>query len=335
MKIIVLCGGCSTERDVSLSSSEKIAGALKSRGHQVILLDVFWGSETRPDFKNEQDIAAAAAQYRELTPLTTDELKRSRSFFGPYVLEACKEADIVFLGLHGADGEDGKVQAAFDLFRIRYTGSGQLSSAIAMSKSATKSLLSGKIRMPSGIVLHAGDPFRERLSAPCVIKPDNGGSSVGVTLVFDDSEYESVVRSTFRYCDIILAEEMIKGRELTQGVLNGQALPPVEICPDEGFYDYTNKYSGKTKEICPAEIEKEVLELMSEYSLLAGRILGLTVYYRMDYILADDGTLYCLEANSLPGMTDTSLVPQEAMTIGMDYAQLCENIIKYSLQKYN
>ena len=138
MKIIVLCGGCSTERDVSLSSSEKIAGALKSRGHQVILLDVFWGSETRPDFKNEQDIAAAAAQYRELTPLTTDELKRSRSFFGPYVLEACKEADIVFLGLHGADGEDGKVQAAFDLFRIRYTGSGQLSSAIAMSKAKTK-----------------------------------------------------------------------------------------------------------------------------------------------------------------------------------------------------
>lgn len=335
MNIVVLCGGTSTERDVSLNSSEKISKALRSVGHNVILLDVFWGCDKIPDFDNSQDIAEAADEYRRMTGLITDELKSSREFFGPNVLALCKAADIVFLGLHGANGEDGKIQASFDLMNIRYTGSGYLGSAIAMSKDHTKEVLSQFIPMPKGIVLGSDDPYRERIAAPCVIKPNNGGSSIGVQIVENDADYDEALKAAFKYDDTVLVEEFIDGRELTQGVFDGRALPPVEICPAEGFYDYRNKYNGQTVEICPAPIEDSVLQEMSEYSELAGRILSLSVYYRLDYLLDKEGRLFCLEVNTLPGMTDTSLIPQEMAATGIDYPKLCDMIVKVSMEKYN
>ena len=334
MKIVVLCGGTSTERDVSLKTSEKVALALKSKGHSVLLVDVFWGSEEKLSFDDNQDISETADYLRSLSGLITEELKRSRAFFGENVLDICRESDIVFLGLHGANGEDGRIQAAFDLHNIKYTGSGYLGSAIAMSKERTKVVLSQKIRMPEGIVVTAGDPLRERISAPCVIKPSNGGSSIGVEIVDSDEDYERALLEVLRFDDTVLVEEFVDGRELTQGVLGGRALPPVEIIPKEGFYDYRNKYNGVTEEICPAELPESVLGQMSTISILAGQMLGLSVYYRIDYLLKEDGTLYCLEANTLPGMTDTSLIPQEAAAIGMDYPELCEEIISLSLKKY-
>lgn len=334
MNIIVLCGGTSTERDVSLNSSEKISNALRSVGHNVILLDVFWGSEEMLPFDNSQDIHAAADAYRQMTGLITQELKASREFFGPNVLELCRQADIVFLGLHGANGEDGKIQAAFELMNIRYTGSGYLGSAIAMSKDHTKEVLSQFIPMPKGVVLGLDDPHREKMPAPCVIKPNNGGSSIGVQIVTRDEDYEEALKAAFTYDDTVLVEEFIDGRELTQGVFDGKALPPVEICPGEGFYDYRNKYNGMTVEICPAPLDDEIVKEMSEYSELAGRILSLSVYYRLDYLLDKNGKLYCLEVNTLPGMTDTSLIPQEMAAIGIDYPTLCDMIVKVSMDKY-
>ncbi|MCF0142528.1 MAG: D-alanine--D-alanine ligase [Parasporobacterium sp.] len=338
MKIVVLCGGTSSERTVSLKTSEKVAKALASREHQVALVDIYFGCEDGAGFctgtyeENIRIIEETAASYHKKTALLENRVYRP-VFFGANVLKLCTEADIVFLGLHGANGEDGRVQATFDLLGIKYTGSGHLGSAIAMSKYHTKKVLSSEIPMPKGIILRKSDPEIENFPTPCVVKPSNGGSSLGVYIVTEDKDYLPAVKEAFEYDDVLLVEEFISGRELTQGVLNGKALPPVEIIPDEGFYDYTNKYNGLTKEVCPAEISPEVLEEMSRYSVLAGKILGLSVYYRMDYLLDASGKLFCLEANTLPGMTDTSLVPQEAAAIGMNYSTLCEKIIQLSLKK--
>lgn len=340
MKIAVLCGGISSERDVSLKTSSKVADALKKKGHSAVMIDVFLGTDAPVDFSADQDYFRDAellkARRNEITP----EKIAQYGLMGPNVFETCRAADIVFIGLHGENGEDGKIQAVFEENGICYTGSDSKSSAVAMSKFRTKELVSPFIEMPEGIVL-TEEEFRngsEKLKAihtPCVIKPSNGGSSVGVLIVNDEAELNSALQEDFRYDSTVLVETYIKGRELTQGVLDGQPLPPVEICPDENtWYDYENKYNGKTVEICPAQIPEDLLAEMSEKSVRFGEIVGLSVYYRIDYLLSENGKLYALEANSLPGMTDTSLVPQEAAAIGMDYPELCQKIIEISMEKY-
>lgn len=335
MNIVVICGGVSSEREISLRSSTKVSSALKSIGHNVIMIDVFFGEETMPNFNDDIDFTVKANELRAKNELITDSLIESTGLFGKNVIEICKKADIVFIGLHGENGEDGKVQAAFDELGIKYTGSDSTSSAIAMSKYKTKELVSPYILMPKGVVLHKGNPYQNEIDVPCVIKPNNGGSSVGVEIVLDKKDYDAALKRDFMYDSTVLVEEYIKGRELTQAVLDGKALPPVEICPEEDeWYDFNNKYNGITKEVCPAEISNDVLEKMSKYSIEFGNILGLSVYYRIDYLLTEDNKLYALEANSLPGMTDTSLVPQEAKAVGIDYPQLCDMIINISLKKY-
>ena len=335
MNIVVLCGGTSSERAVSLSSSEKIADALKENGHSVVLLDVFFGSDNAADITPGFDIKKEAARLRELSKTLTDKMKMSRPFLGPNVIETCKKADIVFLGLHGENGEDGKIQAAFDLLKIKYTGSPYRGSCIAMSKSLTKDVISGQVLMAKGQTLIKTAKEECKICAPCVIKPSNGGSSLGVTVVKNKADKANAIEEAFKYDDTVLVEEFISGRELTQGVLGGKALPPVEIVPPEnGEYDYENKYNGLTDEICPAPVAESVLKKMSETSLLIGRLLGLEVYYRIDYILSDDGRLFCLEANTLPGMTSTSLLPREAKEDKISYNELCETVVKLSLEKY-
>lgn len=335
MNIVVLCGGVSSEREVSLRTSTKVSRALSGKGHNVVMIDLFFGADEKPVFGTKQDFNETANILRTKNELITPELIKKTGLMGPFVLDICKEADIVFIGLHGENGEDGKIQAVFDKEGIKYTGSGPESSAIAMSKHETKKVVGPHIRMPKGITAVKGAE-NEKLKAPCVIKPSNGGSSVGVMLVMDDADYDSALEACFKYDDTVLVEEYIEGRELTQAVMDGQALPPVEICPDKGeWYDYLNKYNGNTREVCPAQIPSEVLEEMSEKSIRFGKILGLSVYYRIDYLLDKDGVLYALEANTLPGMTDTSLVPQEAAAVGIGYPELCEKIIEISLKKYN
>lgn len=339
MKITVLCGGISTEREVSLKTASRVADALQKKGNEVVMIDVFFGASSVPDFSVQRDFFAMAEELKQRKGEITEELKKEYGLMGPNVFATCKASDVVFIGLHGENGEDGKIQAVFEEAGIAYTGSDSRSSAIAMSKAKTKELVSPYIEMPRGIVLHRDDAeetIAERnIKAPLVIKPSNGGSSVGVLLVMDDAEFEKALAEDFQYDDTVLVEEYIKGRELTQAVLDGVALPPVEICPNtDEWYDYENKYNGKTLEICPAEIPEEVLKEMSEKSVRFGEIVGLSVYYRIDYLLSEDGKLYALEANSLPGMTETSLVPQEAEAVGISYLELCEKIIQISLAKY-
>lgn len=355
MKIVILAGGLSTERDVSLTSGGLVCSALRKRGHQAILVDVYLG---RPDIEISKDVFLTYGTGEVEAPKISKgvpDLEKIRSmrpepqiFFGPNVLELCRMADIVFLALHGEHGENGKVQAALDLMGIPYTGTGTLGSALAMHKEISKEIFRQRgIPTPEGFCLKKGEPLPENCPMPCVIKPCSGGSSIGVSIVREQNELEKALTDAFAYEEEILIERYIKGREFSVGLLDGKALPIIEIIPKCGFYDYENKYQvGNTVEECPAKLDEKIAEKMQRYAEEVYRILKLEAYGRVDFLLeemktedsvditsASDAPIYCLEANTLPGMTPISLLPQEAAQIGLDYGTLCEKIIEISLKK--
>ncbi len=341
MKVVVLAGGISTERDVSLISGKMIYQAVKRLGHQAVLLDVFLGMK-RDDiehiFESGEDFARDIADIREINPdISAVKAMREdggKSYFGPNVIQICQMADVVFLGLHGEDGENGKVQAAFDLLGIRYTGTDFVSSALSMDKSLSKELfVYNHIPTPAGTVVKKGQETKTDVPFPCVVKVCSGGSSIGVSIVNEEAEYEAALEDAFRYDDEVIVEQYIKGREFTCCVLDGKALPIVEIAPKEGFYDYKNKYqAGSTVEICPAPLDEEHTKQIQKISEDVFRVLRLKKYARMDFMMDEAGNLFCLEANTLPGMTPTSLIPQEAAAVGMDYDHLCQKIIDMAME---
>ena len=337
MKVVVLAGGISTERDVSLSSGSMIYKAMKAKGHQAILLDVYLGYEgdCLNIFEKEVDWAEKIGDISEKNP-DLEEVKAlrsdgGRSFFGPNVLEICGRADCVFLALHGANGEDGKVQACLELLGIPYTGTDFVSSALAMDKGITKDMFKAyDIPTPAGIRLKKGEREEKKVPFPCIVKACCGGSSVGVCIAWDEKEYEAAKEEAFRYDDEVIIEQYIEGREFSVGVMDGKALPVIEIAPKKGFYDYRNKYqAGSTVETCPAELPKEKTE---ELQKMAERVLRLKNYARMDFRMNHGGEIFCLEANTLPGMTPVSLLPQEAAVLGIDFPTLCEMILNNSLK---
>lgn len=344
MNIVVLAGGTSTERDVSLTTGRLVSASLKSLGHNVCFLDVFLGYDGSMNdigslFTNNTDDETCGT-IGTVDP-DIEKIKAQRGgdcLIGNNVIEICRFADIVFMALHGENGEDGKLQATFDLFGIKYTGSGCLGSAIAMNKYISKQIfIANNIPSPEYIYITKDNRSSlESVSFPCVVKPCSGGSSIGVTIVNDESELDKAIESGFKYENEIMIEKYIKGREFSIGILNGTALPSIEIKPKCGFYDYVNKYqAGMTEEICPAEISAETEGRIAEYAIKAYNALHLNVYARIDFLMDDNGDLYCLEANTLPGMTPNSLMPQEAAAVGISYAQLCEKIIEVSFDKYN
>lgn len=350
MKIIVLAGGLSTERDVSFKTGEMVAKALRENGHQVILLDVFMGySDKKEDltgiFERAEEVSVKVEGIPETAPdlakVKAQRKDQSDNFFGPNVIELCQMADIVFMALHGENGENGKIQAAFDLFGIRYTGTGYLGSALAMNKGMAKQLFAGRgIPSPKGISLKRGEEQTDLaelgISLPCVVKPCCGGSSIGVSIVRTKEAYEEALKEAFRWEDELVIEEYVEGREFSVGVIDYKALPVIEIAPVEGFYDYKNKYkAGSAVETCPAELPQDVTEQMQRYAEEVAKVLGLDTYSRSDFLLDKDNHIFCLEANTLPGMTPTSLLPQEAKVVGMDFNQLCEKLIEISLRKYS
>lgn len=345
MKIVVLAGGISTERDVSIVSGTMICKGLREKGHRAVLIDVYCGDERISEadlaqedclFPKEYDVNAAAAYMRSFNDQIAQMKKMRKKFFGANVLALCEAADVVFMGLHGEDGEGGKVQAAFDLMGIRYTGSGALGSAVAMDKGMSRKLFAAEgVPTAKGMTMKRSD---ERLDAdrngiglPCVVKPCCGGSSVGVEIARTQEEYAYALAVAFSYEEEVVVEQYIEGREFSVGVVDGKAYPVIEIAPLEGFYDYTNKYkAGSTIETCPALLDEDKTKEMQHYAELAFAALKLECYARMDFMMGKDGSLYCLEANTLPGMTPTSLLPQEAAAVGMDFAQLCEHLIEVS-----
>ncbi len=358
MNIVVLAGGISTERDVSIVSGTMACKALREKGHRAILLDVYCGDSRISDgldrqngdlnssgtqksfdawFPEEYDTDEAAAYMRSFNGQIA-EMKRTRQeFFGPNVLALCEAADVVFMALHGEDGEGGKVQAAFDLMGIRYTGSGALGSAVAMDKELSRKLFAKDgIPTAAGFMLRRDEERRpaceNEIGLPCVVKPCCGGSSVGVEIARTQEEYEKALETAFGYEEEVIVEQYIEGREFSVGVVEGRAYPVIEIAPLVGFYDYKNKYqAGSTIETCPAKLEEDKTAEMQRYAEMAYRTLKLKCYARMDFMMAKDGSLYCLEANTLPGMTPTSLLPQEAAALGMDFPMLCEHLIEVSL----
>ena len=345
MKIVVLAGGLSPERDVSLSSGVMACNAFVNAGHQAILLDLFYGM---PEFDGNAAALFAGAKLLPPHKIVDREpdlkaIAASRAVgwsdsIGLNVIEICRAADIVYMALHGADGENGSVQQVFDTFGIRYTGSSPEGCQLAMEKNLSKELFQRNgVLTPQGTLLRKGDAFDlDAFPLPAVAKPNSGGSSIGISIANTREELKAAVALAFEQEDAILIEEYVRGRELSCGVVGGKALPVIEIIPKVGFYDYVNKYkAGATLEITPARISEKDTDMVQRAAEKVFRILKLGVYARIDFLLTDDGRAYCLEANTLPGMTPTSLLPQEAAAVGIGYTELCEKIIALSLEKYS
>ncbi len=336
MKIIVLAGGLSPERDVSLASAALIANALIENGHDVMLLDLYLG-ENNPAIEPVYRNSSSAYRFSYAVPEHEPDLaaiaasaNNGGCLIGRGVMELCKAADAVFLGLHGSVGENGQLQAAFDLHGVRYTGTGYIGSLLAMDKDVTKRLLrENHILTADWTYVNLNESLElGAVAYPCVVKPCSCGSSVGVSIVENEAQLLDAINGAKKYEDHVLLEKKIEGREFSVGILDGEALPVIEIRPLSGFYDYKNKYQeGLTEEICPADISEDVRELLQSSAKAVHKALRLGFYSRVDFILDRDNNAFCLEANTLPGMTPTSLLPQEALAAGISYGALCERII--------
>ncbi|WP_099974281.1 D-alanine--D-alanine ligase family protein [Lactobacillus terrae] len=346
MKIVVLSGGRSTERNVSLSSGVKITNALRSKGHKVAYVDSFLGldipeSELTGLFTSEAEDETNLVISDEV--LTTEKINALRTdgsteLFGKNVLKICQMADIVYMGLHGEDGENGKVQGVFDVFNIKYTGSGSLASGIAMDKKFSKevfvqsNLRTAKYTSTKTSNINASDiPF----GFPMVVKPSNGGSSVGTHIIKDESELKEKVADALRFDKEALLEEFIEGREFSVAVVDGEPLPAVEITVDTGWYDFQHKFveNSVTHFITPPELDENLHREMQQMALDTFEALGMENYGRVDFLMKDN-EIYVMEANTLPGMTPLSLMPREAEAAGISYADLCERIIDSKVKIY-
>lgn len=344
MKIVVLAGGLSAERAVSLVTGTTACRALREDGHQAILVDLFLGIAELPQdpavlFDAPDGLCTDTEIAVDAPDLDAVRASRGgRSLIGPHVLEICQMADIVFLGLHGMDGEDGRIQAALDLLGVPYTGSGYLASAMAMDKEVTKRMMvSLGIPTPEWQILtyrpEDADELAQELPMPCVVKTIDGGSSLGVFLPDNREQLRDALVSVLKFGSRVLVEKRVYGRELMQGILGDQYLPAVMTIPSGHNFDYAAKYqAGGAAEICPAPITDAEQKKLGELALKLHHGLGLEVYSRADVILDEQGDLWFLETNSLPGMTPVSLLPKEASATGVSYNELCEEIVRQSIK---
>lgn len=329
MKIAVLMGGTSAEREVSLASGTAIVRALREKGHEVDTIDTATGHVPRDQ---EEQLLPGGVQ-RE----PPQNLEHRLELIDLAGLDELRGADLAFLALHGGHGEDGTIQALLELLGIPYTGSRPLGSGIAMDKDVTKRLLRDAqvptlpwrvARAPD--FAYDPDTIEDLVGIPCVVKPSREGSSVGLHVVRDRADLEAAVRDAARFDREVMIERFAKGRELTVGILGDQPLPPVEIRPKKGIYDYESKYTpGMTEYLCPAPLDEEQTAELQMYALRAFKVLKLRNYGRVDFILARE-QLWCLEANTLPGMTATSLLPKAASAVGIGFPELCDRIARAS-----
>ena len=324
-------GGTSAERDVSIASGLRIAAALRSRGHEVVSLDTATGVI---DANRERDLLAAGVQQAppDLESLAT----MARQSLSPMLgtLPEVRQADVVFLALHGGQGEDGTLQALLDLGGVRYTGTGQLGSAMAMDKDVSKRLFRDHgVQTAEWLMAPASaKEVQDSIGFPVVVKPSKQGSTVGLTLVREPSGLEAAITEAFKYDDEVMLEQFISGRELTVGILGHEALPIGEIIPKHELYDYECKYTkGMAVEEFPARLEPAVAAHVQAQAVLAFKALKLRGYARIDFRLDDSGGCFCLEANTLPGMTELSLIPQAAAAAGISFPELCERIVQLAI----
>lgn len=328
MRITVLLGGTSSERDVSLASGLRIAQALRSRGHEVTAIDTAHGT-----LAAAEEESMLAGQLMRTIPPDVQSLVRLEQGL-PQRLKALPETEVVFLGLHGGSGEDGTIQALLDLTGIPYTGSGHLASALAMDKELSKRLFrSAGVPTPDWVMAPAtADEVEQTCGFPCIVKPSKQGSTVGLSLVHERSGLQAAIETAFEHDDEVIIERFIPGRELTVAVLGGEALPVGEILPKHELYDYECKYTpGMAREVFPADLSAAETARVQDLALSAYDVLKLNGCARIDFRLGTDGEFYCLEANTLPGMTELSLVPQAANAAGLSFPELCERIVSLAL----
>lgn len=330
MKIAVLLGGTSAERDISLVSGIAIAKALEENGHVVEAVDCAFGDKLI-DYTG-QDINKIISAIPSDIEKNKNELNRNVVKTVAYLLE--NKFDIAFIALHGGYGENGQLQALLELMHIKFTGSNSLSSALGMHKHYSKILFRNNgIPTVEGVTLKKGETVNSEqlseLGMPLIIKPNDQGSTVGLTKVESAEQIEKSLKIAFEYSELALIEKYIPGKELTVSILDQTPLPVIEIIPRSGFYDYEAKYQhGQTSYICPAELPEKLTTRLQNIALNAYHALSCRHYARVDFRMDESENIYCLEVNTLPGMTPTSLVPKAAKAIGISFNMLVEKIVE-------
>lgn len=328
LRIAVLMGGTSAERDVSLASGIRITEALRSLGHEVVAVDTVAGLLAPAE---EQKLLAGGV-VKTAPPDTKSLMRMNAAMQG--TLRQLPEADVLFLALHGGQGEDGTLQALLDLTGVPYTGSGHLASALAMDKDLSKHLFRAA-GVPTADWLMAPATVNQVQSAlgfPVVVKPSKQGSTVGLHVVKEPGDLQKAIDDAYEHDDEVMIEKFIPGRELTVGILGDVALPVGEIIPKHEIYDYECKYTpGMAVEEFPAKLSDKEAKTVQELARKAFHALKLKGYARIDFRMSPDGTFYCLEANTLPGMTQTSLIPQAAAAAGIAFPELCERIVRLAI----
>jgi D-alanine-D-alanine ligase len=339
LKVLVLAGGVSEEREVSLASAKAITESLQRLGHTVSVIDAASGKsllDRSGKYLLEEDTASSS----KIALKQGDNLALTESIRSPDY----KDTELVYVALHGGAGEDGTIQALLDLAGMIYTGSGRLASAVSMNKDFAKRILRNEgIPTPDWVLVklqHAGDfknqigNLRQEFGFPLIVKPNNSGSTVGLTLVKGEGDLETAFKKAFEVSREILVEKYIRGREITGAVLDGQALPLVEIIPTNELYDYQCKYTkGKSQYICPAEMPAAVAEEMRQLASRVYQIIGCSGLARVDFILGEGNQPYFLEVNTLPGMTELSLAPMAAKEAGISFDELIDRICRSALKK--
>lgn len=329
MKIGVMFGGTSSERDVSVASAAQVVKALQARGHEVVPIDCERG--ILPPEEAEPFLSHGVAK----EPPSIGETRR-------YAVEklatdpAMRSLDVVFLALHGGLGENGTVQGLLDLLGIPYTGSPLRGSSLAMDKDLTKRLVraAGVPTADWFVNPHELELVVQTLGLPLIVKPNSEGSTVGLTVVKHAKELESSIALARRYDDEAMLERFVPGREFTVGILDGEALAVGEIIPKGELFDYESKYqAGGAQEIFPAEIPEELANIMRAHAVTAWHALKLTGYCRVDFRVDPNHQPWLLEVNTLPGMTATSLLPQSAAACGIPFADLCERVCHLALRR--
>jgi D-alanine-D-alanine ligase len=328
MRITVLTGGATAERQVALASAAQIVAALRGRGHVVHVVDTVSGVVSAEDeTRLLQPVVGAAPA--DVTALDTQERRFLSEDLG--TLPVVRGADVLFLCLHGGRGEGGTLQALLDVVGVPYTGSGALGSALAMDKDLSKQLFrAAGVPVPAWFMAPVRpEDVTSALGWPVIVKPSKQGSTIGLTLVKQAAELAPALALAARFDDEVMVEQFIPGRELTVGVLGDLPLPVGEIIPRHELFDYECKYTpGLSEETFPAKLAAPVARRLQEYAVTAHRALKLGGYSRIDFRLSPEGDIFCLEANTLPGMTATSLLPQAARAAGMAFPELCERICK-------
>lgn len=339
MNIAVICGGISTERNVSITGGKSVREALLSLGHNAKLVDPAYGADglNSPDFESaNMSIAPTLEDMQKFSPRKYIECINSSIF---------DDIEVAFIVLHGQYGEDGLIQSLLEFRGIPYTGSGVAASSLAFDKIKTKLICSSAgVLTPNWTLVHRkdidmeglGKEVKEVVGKAVVIKPNSQGSTIGLTIIMDGNvhDIEEAIKLAAKYSDTVLIEEYIAGQEITVGIVGEEVLPVIEIVTEDGFYDYEHKYTkGKTNYICPAEISPDIAEFTQNMAMTLYKAIGSRGFARIDFRLDDEGQPFCLELNSIPGFTSQSLVPMAAKEIGIEFADLCQMLIDIALEE--